>query len=194
MSGTIRLTLLASAIGLTSGCGTLRNIQKTKDLWCRDGTAEMRVYGGVAMDVRRTRSNLREVFNPEPTEPDSNHILETPLRALVLLCDTCFLSADMPLSAVGDTVTLPITLASERRGPARKQLAAALSRITEVTFPCCRNCRLAPRQRNFAQGLFALCRTAHQTPARPSWPEVDRILRAASRHRLSWPLRSTGQF
>jgi uncharacterized protein YceK len=68
---------------MTSGCGTCANT-----LWFTDDEGGMRVYGGVRADWEAAHRAAK----PSPSEP-----MWLPI-------------VDMPFSAVGDTVTLPITI------------------------------------------------------------------------------------
>jgi hypothetical protein len=59
-----------------------------------------RVYGGVEIDVKCALTEPREIFASSDSSFD---------RAL-MLCTLPLWIADIPLSVVGDTLTLPITL------------------------------------------------------------------------------------
>lgn len=98
---------ILAAIALSSaGCGTAANT-----LWLTPDEGGQRIYGGVRVDL--------DVANP--LAHDSGIVRETgpvPLTPAERMGHLAFLCIDLPLSAIGDTLTLPIVLAgqlSERR-------------------------------------------------------------------------------
>src|SRR5215470_14908210 len=90
-------SLASGAACALAGCGTVRNLQGD------GGHQTPQVYGGVAADLKA----VRDVANEEPPR------IHGWLPGLVLACHTvravrcCRWLADVPLSAVGDTLTLP---------------------------------------------------------------------------------------
>jgi hypothetical protein len=78
-----------------TGCGTLYNHEIGPCPRCRPDT--FRVYGGVRKDVEMVTAG----FRAEPG--DGPRVALFPLAA-------AFLAVDLPLSAAGDTLTLPITI------------------------------------------------------------------------------------
>jgi uncharacterized protein YceK len=90
---------LATLAISSGGCGTVRNLQQAvgpKDVPEMPPDAPMkRVYGGVRSDWSELAGWQRDPEAPHPG---------TYLSALI----------DLPLSAVGDTLTLPYTLAWEK--------------------------------------------------------------------------------
>lgn len=82
------LLLCAGAVSAT-GCGTLGNV-----------SGPCKMYGGVQLDG----TNVLEVCQ-EIGHPNEGGSLSTAHRTMILICGC----ADLPLSAVADTVTLPFT-------------------------------------------------------------------------------------
>lgn len=70
---------------LLSGCGTAANT-----LWWSRDEGGLRVYGGVRAETEKLRQHVAD-----PERADSRDLL---------------LALDLPLSLVGDTLTLPITV------------------------------------------------------------------------------------
>jgi uncharacterized protein YceK len=82
--------LTASLVG---GCGTMGN------LWsCCSGSGGERIYGGVCKDVQLVAEGVAQGFHPDEDGP------WFPLAA------ACLMTLDLPLSAIGDTLTLPLTI------------------------------------------------------------------------------------
>jgi uncharacterized protein YceK len=75
-----------------SGCGTSLNL---------DG--DSRIYGGVQEDVHKWRENLRLASADRPAQPGQMPPQWHMLQAAGAL-------ADMPLSLLADTLTLPVTI------------------------------------------------------------------------------------
>jgi uncharacterized protein YceK len=74
---------------LMNGCGTTANV-----LWFNRDEGGMRVYGGVRAEWTVAQESLAAASDPSASSPG-------PVWLLI---------ADMPLSAVADTVTLPLTV------------------------------------------------------------------------------------
>ena len=91
--------VVAAILASQSGCGTVANLNAT-------GRSRPRPYGGVAADLAVCRESL------EPTRIHGwfpGFFLVDRTVAVV----TCgFFLLDLPLSAVGDTLTLPLILRS----------------------------------------------------------------------------------
>jgi uncharacterized protein YceK len=84
---------LALSFALT-GCGTSLNL---------DG--DSRPYGGVCMDAQKVRQGLVQAADPSKAEERDR----SPVWNLALSACAC---VDLPLSVVGDTLTLPVTIAT----------------------------------------------------------------------------------
>jgi uncharacterized protein YceK len=91
----VATSLAAAVMVALSGCGTSLNL---------DG--DSRIYGGVAQDVQEARERLAQADNPScPDAPGSSPAWNRTLATLAC--------ADVPLSLVGDTLTLPLTFLTE---------------------------------------------------------------------------------
>ncbi len=79
----------------TTGCGTLGNT-----IGLRYNQSEhLRVYGGVQLDLEYAKESLAEAQEAKTADKRTD------------ACASLFLRvADMPLSALGDTLTLPFTI------------------------------------------------------------------------------------
>jgi uncharacterized protein YceK len=88
------------AVCAVPGCGTVQNL--------RDSAADppaARVYGGVRYDIEGSTNDL--------TDMDGGHG-GLPGLLVERVLGTYLLLVDLPLSAVGDTLTLPITWAASK--------------------------------------------------------------------------------
>jgi hypothetical protein len=96
--------LLAAAALVPAGCGTFLNMQETawRPFWPEDGTPTRRVYGGVAYDAAFGANMLASSFQPGAEF----------FGPLGFNWGWSVLTVDLPLSAVGDTITLPWTVAA----------------------------------------------------------------------------------
>jgi uncharacterized protein YceK len=102
---------LAACVVWLSGCGTMLNLPAQTGLVVLDTTPPEQVYGGVKRDAESLASG---------SDTSSGVSLGSLVEGV---CRTCFLLLDLPLSAVADTLTLPITLRSgtPAAGPDAKQ-------------------------------------------------------------------------
>jgi uncharacterized protein YceK len=103
----IMVVLAASAVWL-SGCGTIANLE----------TGKPELYGGVQKDV--------EVLETPRPQPQGIGIRN--LGALVLF-------VDLPLSAVGDTLTIPLAIYEWHRGTGDPDQAGGPGRRQGRSFP-----------------------------------------------------------
>jgi uncharacterized protein YceK len=87
-----RIVILLMFGSLLSGCGTFLNLA-----WFTPKEGGEHMYGGVRVDAQTA---YRSLFHPE-----DNPYASTPERLWTAAC----LTADLPLSLVGDTLTLPWT-------------------------------------------------------------------------------------
>jgi uncharacterized protein YceK len=99
-AGLLVLLTVVPVLVLT-GCGTLANLS--------DG----QVYGGVRSDARVGSSYVRAGLGAAP-DPDPIPLLSDPGKVAL----GTFILADLPFSAVADTVLLPITLCTAVSGKA----------------------------------------------------------------------------
>ncbi len=104
--------LTAVLAGSFCGCGTVTNVTPTAD-----EPAPLKVYGGVAMGAKASWERLLD------TEGGHGGLLALAVEKTVLL--PYLVLIDLPCSAVGDTLTLPVTLqAAIRRGKEQRQTGA----------------------------------------------------------------------
>jgi uncharacterized protein YceK len=91
--------IVAMAVtALLSGCGTVANMQPGASMTSAGPSGEEpQVYGGVKSDTVAIRSWASAVANGEP---------DSAARLLMW-------TLDLPLSAIGDTLTLPYTLSHQ---------------------------------------------------------------------------------
>ncbi|MCC6417381.1 MAG: YceK/YidQ family lipoprotein [Gemmataceae bacterium] len=104
MARTSALAALAGAAVWLGGCGTVANLGRPAD--------QQRVFGGVRLDMEVVQECAGEVGQEGgPGNP-----------AEAVVSATCSV-LDMPLSLVGDVVTLPLTFLAELRqtNPTRSQ-------------------------------------------------------------------------
>jgi uncharacterized protein YceK len=92
----IRLVAVLFVVWL-SGCGTITNT-----CWRSPDEKCAKMYGGVKMDIEAGREASSQVSHPD----DLQSFVE---GVRIVTCCTL----DLPFSAVGDTLTLPITFVSE---------------------------------------------------------------------------------
>lgn len=113
-----RAAALLSVAGLLSGCGTVANLA----VGARDGWKNARIYGGVRRDVQSAEDWLAHSWIPlEKME------LQQDLGSAV---GVGLVGLDVPFSAIGDTLTLPITIPASIWGSTRNEAA-----VTRKTAP-----------------------------------------------------------
>jgi uncharacterized protein YceK len=100
--GVIVFTGLVLACG--AGCGTLYNHEIGPCPKSRPDT--FRVYGGVRKDFEEAASALH---------PGSDAVEQPAARVAVLPLAALLLAVDLPLSTIGDTIGLPITIGAAVR-------------------------------------------------------------------------------
>jgi uncharacterized protein YceK len=99
------MLLLLPGVGGLSGCGTLFNLPKQTGLVIFDTTPTEQVYGGVLRDARTVQEDWKNVISPEGANGRLDSMVGAAYVALI----------DLPLSALGDTLTLPITISAARK-------------------------------------------------------------------------------
>jgi uncharacterized protein YceK len=117
------LGLLALAGVCASGCGTVLDTVVRAP-----GHEGARVYGGVQMDAQAGRECFKESlssFEKLGYDPE----IPKPFMFFAGLCSI----ADIPLSAVADTLALPFTLATAKPGKPAPSNSAA---VPPVAAPC----------------------------------------------------------
>src|SRR5947209_780641 len=95
--------VLPPCLVTASGCGTFGNTF----IPCGGGTRP-HVYGGVENDLRMLESG----WDPYETEEEKSAALRPLTRGAYAVLSTLLVAADLPLSIVGDTITLPWILAT----------------------------------------------------------------------------------
>jgi hypothetical protein len=85
---------------LMPGCGTFLNLGRYHGIVVLDGTPTEKIFGGVRRDLG--------LLQPYPTPPEPKRA--GVLRACEVVLCACCLAVELPLSAVGDTLTLPLVL------------------------------------------------------------------------------------
>jgi uncharacterized protein YceK len=96
------------AVGL-SGCGTVVNCVNV------NGAPARAIYGGVRQDAENGYRHLGEAFSgPAPSfsampKPPSV-VSDLASKTFCAACGVGMLAVDLPISAVADTLTLPITV------------------------------------------------------------------------------------
>jgi uncharacterized protein YceK len=104
---------IASAAGL-SGCGTFGNI------WGDGGTGEREVYGGLVASANEAGQAARQVARLGSVDDVVG----------CALLGAYWAAVDVPLSVVGDTLTLPLTIpATLRKREAEEAGAQALQEL-----------------------------------------------------------------
>jgi uncharacterized protein YceK len=105
------------------GCGTVVNCTSL------NGTPPRSIYGGVRQDAENGSRHLGEAFSgpapsftemPQPPSAGSDFAS----KSFCAACGVCMLAVDLPVSAVADTLTLPVTvpatLMKQKPSPKRK--------------------------------------------------------------------------
>lgn len=98
MTGAWRATVLLIVAGFLSGCGTAANLT----VGAREGWQYAPIYGGVRRDVQSAENWVDHTWTW-----GENLDLQRDLGTVV---GVALVGIDVPLSAIGDTLTLPITI------------------------------------------------------------------------------------
>ncbi len=112
--------VLAAAV---CGCGTVVNCFNV------NGTPARAIYGGVRQDAENGTRHLTEAFSgPAPTfsqmpKPPSA-VGDFASKTFCVACGMGMLALDLPVSAVTDTLTLPVTVPATlmKKKPATKKV------------------------------------------------------------------------
>jgi uncharacterized protein YceK len=102
-----RAAALVLITGLLSGCGTVANLSTG----AREGWKNVQIYGGVRRDVQ----SAGDWFTHSWVAPEKLEFMQD-IGAIV---GVGLVGIDMPLSAVGDTLTLPVTIPASIWGRSR---------------------------------------------------------------------------
>lgn len=90
------------AITTSSGCGTFANCFAADKAGPEEEQNVGKIYGGLNFEWQAARSLFAENSKERIRPDDLNWVNE--------VCAACMLAVDMPLTAVGDTLTLPFTI------------------------------------------------------------------------------------
>jgi uncharacterized protein YceK len=123
-------------VAALSGCGTVVN--------CFDvnGTPARSIYGGVRQDASNGANHLAEAFSGSPPSmtampkpPDAGR--DFAVRTFCAGCGAAMLAIDLPVSAVADTLTLPVTVPSTllKKKPKAKSHAKPLRKPKLMGMP-----------------------------------------------------------
>jgi uncharacterized protein YceK len=113
--------LLVFALG---GCGTVNNLRsppkKDKDSPNAEVVGTKAVYGGVGLDARVGTELLAAAFGKERQAQESLFVaaVDGPCKVGV---GAWLLAVDLPLSAVADTLTLPVTVPAALKNQGRAE-------------------------------------------------------------------------
>ncbi|HTU93812.1 MAG TPA: YceK/YidQ family lipoprotein [Gemmataceae bacterium] len=114
--------LAAVLAAVLSGCGTVVNCFNV------NGAAARAIYGGVRQDAVNGHRHLVEAFSP--TAPCLSEMPKPPsagrdfaAKSFCAACGVGMLAVDLPVSAVADTLTLPVTVPATlmKKKPKSKQ-------------------------------------------------------------------------
>jgi uncharacterized protein YceK len=94
------IALLLGILPVLSGCGTLRNLPDNRN---GADSAPRQVYGGVQIDVRSASYCIQDAIGEIPPFPAA-------APAVLFALGTYTLLVDLPVTAIGDTLTLPYVL------------------------------------------------------------------------------------
>jgi uncharacterized protein YceK len=129
-------TVLAFALG---GCGTVNNLRpppkKDKEDANTQALGTRAVYGGVGLDARTAAAWLAGAFGtePQPQESLTSAALDGPCKVGI---GAWLLAVDLPLSALADTLTLPLTVSAalSNQGQADRQAKPARDRDADEGY------------------------------------------------------------
>lgn len=93
----LRAALWLAAL-VPGGCGTVANLE----IGARQGWKNAQIYGGVRRDVKSAQQ-----FFADNWTPPNNSDVQQDIGAVV---GVGLVGMDVPLSAIGDTLTLPVTI------------------------------------------------------------------------------------
>jgi uncharacterized protein YceK len=95
--------LLAATVPVLSGCGTVVNLSRPGGNPFYEFRSQPEIYGGVCEDMRWAWTLVSD--SPSGSYPVAGKVAQ-------LVVAPCVLCIDLPLSAVADTLTLPLTVRS----------------------------------------------------------------------------------
>ncbi len=112
-----------------SGCGTVSNMRNEPNIEFQflNKVPPKTIYGGARLDVSELRDGVLVVFTG--FDPSDNGKLTTEERLSAPLVTIPFL-IDLPLSLIGDTLTLPVTVFATFSQPANTPTPRDAGRMT----------------------------------------------------------------
>jgi uncharacterized protein YceK len=105
--GSAAILVAGVVLGL-AGCGTILNLKDPPG----SQVPRKRIYGGVQLDVANGTQAFEEVCTAEGHQKYQTAVP----RGVTLALGAYLLAIDVPLSAIGDTLTLPITVCATLAG------------------------------------------------------------------------------
>ncbi|HEY7328377.1 MAG TPA: YceK/YidQ family lipoprotein [Gemmataceae bacterium] len=117
LKATAFLTAVLAAV--LCGCGTFVNCFNV------NGAANRAIYGGVRQDAENGTRHITEAFSgPAPsftaTPKPPNPAGDLASKSFCAVCGVGMLAVDLPVSAVADTLTLPVTVPATLMKPKPK--------------------------------------------------------------------------
>lgn len=116
-----RLSLLLCLLLPAVGCGTMSNMKGSPYAGVAPSGAAPELYGGVGNDLRWVVEEVEKTAS----------IDELPLAPLRIALAGYFGLVDLPLSLVGDTLTLPVVIGGIREQPKQKSSPDAPASVPE---------------------------------------------------------------
>jgi len=109
-----RIVTLATIAAICCGCGTVKNTTGWTGLLHSPETPQCEVYGGIRKDLE----GGQELFLKRPNAAERDDTLSPQPNSVQDLADyvdghlkcMAFWAVDLPLTFVGDTLTLPLTI------------------------------------------------------------------------------------
>lgn len=127
MARVLRAAVLLFLVGLLSGCGTVANLA----VGAREGWKNTRIYGGLTRDVQTAGNWIDHSWTW-----GKNLNIQQDIGTVV---GVVLVGIDMPLSVIGDTLTLPITIPLSLSGTARND--GNVRRVTAANSPAAASSR-----------------------------------------------------
>lgn len=116
--------LTAVFAAVLGGCGTVVNVFNV------NGTPARAIFGGVRQDAANGTRHLGEAFSgPAPSftamPKPPNPVGDVASKSFCAVCGVGMLAVDLPVSAVADTLTLPVTVPAtmmKKKAPSKRQI------------------------------------------------------------------------
>jgi uncharacterized protein YceK len=95
-----KLAAIFALASVLTGCGTLANLPNETLVGVVDFMPHEQIYGGVQRDAEVAQERLKNVVSPKGDNGRVESLVAAGYLAMI----------DLPLSVIGDTLTLPITI------------------------------------------------------------------------------------